>query len=104
MRKVIMTVIQMVIFIAAWYLITNRIEANTYFGSVSYNVDAIAENIRWILLGAAGLSVLNIWFWWPRTRKVINTPSATPITPIAAEGANTKSAEAEKDPVVPKMD
>ena len=103
MRKVIMTVIQMVIFIAAWYLIANRIEANTYFGSVSYNVDVIAENIRWILLGAAGLSVLNIWFWWP-SRKVVNTPAQTSTKEV------TKSVEAEevkteeKDPVVPKMD
>ena len=102
MRKVIMTVIQMVIFIAAWYLIANRIEANTYFGSVSYNVDVIAENTQWILLGTMVLSVVNIWFWWP-SRKVVNTQSET-----AKEV--TKSAEAEevkteeKDPVVPKMD
>ena len=92
----------MVIFIAAWYLIANRIEANTYFGSVSYNVDVIAENTQWILLGIMVLSVVNIWFWWP-SRKVVNTPaqtSAKEVTKSVAEEVKAK----EEDPMVPKMD
>ena len=95
MRKVIMTVIQMVIFIAAWYLIANRIEANTYFGSVSYNVDVIAENIRWIMLGAACLSIFNIWVWWPKV-KVIHT------TPIA-ENTKNEAKEIDRDPKTPDL-
>ena len=59
--KITAIVVQALILVAAWYLIANRIEANTYFGSVSYNVDVIAENIRWIMLGAACLSIFNIW-------------------------------------------
>lgn len=102
MRKIIAIVIQVLILVAAWYLIANRIEANTYFGSVSYNVDVIAENTQWILLGAAGLSVLNIWFWWP-SRKVVNTQSETAKEVTKSAEAEEVKAE-EKDPVVPKMD
>ena len=101
--KITAIVVQALILVAAWYLIANRIEANTYFGSVSYNVDVIAENIRWIMLGVACLSIFNIWVWWP-SRKAVNTPAQTSTKEV------TKSVEAEevkteeKDPVVPKMD
>lgn len=98
--KITAIVVQALILVAAWYLIANRIEANTYFGSVSYNVDVIAENIRWIMLGAACLSIFNIWVWWPKARKVVNTSSekAQEVT-----NAETDKAKAE-DPIVPKMD
>ena len=98
--KITAIVVQALILVAAWYLIANRIEANTYFGSVSYNVDVIAENIRWIMLGAACLSIFNIWVWWPKARKVVNTSSEK-----AQEVTNAETDKAkDQDPVVPKMD
>ena len=99
--KITAIVVQALILVAAWYLIANRIEANTYFGSVSYNVDVIAENIRWIMLGAAVLSVLNLWVWWPKAQ--VTSTSEAPT----AEGTKSAAVSTEvkdKDPVVPKMD
>jgi len=96
--KIIAIVVQALIFIIAWLAISNQIMDNTYFGLiVSY--DVMAENIRWIMLGTAILSVLNIWLLCPKKVKVAKEASLT-------EG--TKSAKAEEvkaeDPVVPKMD
>ena len=98
MKKTIAIIIQVLIFTAAVFVMANTIEDNTYFGSVSYNVDVIAENIRWIMLTAGILSVVNIWFWWPKKVKVANTLSETK----ESEGTSVKTEE--KDPVVPKMD
>ncbi len=99
--KITAIVVQALILVAAWYLIANRIEANTYFGSVSYNVDVIAENIRWIMLGAACLSIINLWVWWPKS----------PTHKTVGDNANTKSAESaeadkaiDRDPKTPTLD
>lgn len=97
MKKTIAIIIQVLIFVGAWYFISDQITNNTYVFGLIGSYDAIAENIKWILLSAAVLSVLNIWVWWP-SRKVINTSE----TVKTAE--DTKSAEAKTDPVVPKMD
>ena len=98
--------VQVSIFIVAWFILTpDTLEDNTHVFGLIGEVEIIRGNSIWVMIGAGVLSVLNIWFWWPKTQ-VISTPSE-PIT----EG--TKSAEAEEvkteeakaaDPVVPKMD
>ena len=99
--------IQVLIFIVAWFILTpDTLEDNTYLFGLIGEVEIIRGNSIWVMIGAGVLSVLNIWFWWPKTQ-VTSTPSEAPT----AEG--TKSAEAEEvkteeakaaDPVVPKMD
>lgn len=97
MKKAI--VAQILILVAAWYFMTPDIlKDNTWVFGLIGSVETVKGNTDWILLGAACLSVLNIWVWWPRTQKVINTSE----TVKTAE--DTKSAEAKTDPVVPKMD
>lgn len=104
MKKTIM--VQIIIFVAAYFTMTPDVmEDNTHLFGLIGSYDIIHGNSIWVMIGAGVLSVLNIWFWWPKTQ-VTSTPSE-PIT----EG--TKSAEAEEvkteeakaaDPVVPKMD
>lgn len=99
MKKAI--VMQALILIAAWFVMTpDVIVDNTYvFGLFgSYNI--IPGNSILVMSGAAVLSVLNIWFWWPKTKKVKVTN--TPETVKESEGA--KSEAKAVDPVVPKMD
>ena len=92
MKKAIAIVIQILIFTGTWFITTNQIENNTWIFGFG-DIETFKENIRWILLGAAGLSVLNIWLWWPKSTKTVET--------VAVEA---KAEEAKKDPVVPKMD
>lgn len=106
MRKISAIILQMVIFIAAWFIMTpDQLTDNTHLFGLIGSYDLVRGNTVWVLLGAAILSIINLWVWWPKTQ-VISTLSE-PIT----EG--TKSAEAEEvkteeakaaDPVVPKMD
>lgn len=102
MKKTI--VIQVLIFIATWFIMTpDQLVDNTYVFGLFGSHDVVAGNSIWVLLGAAVLSVINIWVWWP-SRKVVNTPAQTSAKEV------TKSVEAEevkteeKDPIVPKMD
>lgn len=94
MKKTIAIIIQVLIFVGAWYFISDQITNNTYVFGLIGSYDAIAENIKWILLSAAVLSVLNILIWWPKV-KVTNTSN---------EAESTKSEAKAADPVVPKMD
>ena len=98
MRKAMTIITQVLIFTVAWFILTpDTLEDNTYVFGLIGNVEVIKGNADWVLLGAAILSALNIYFWWP---KGVDTPSEKPVS---AEG--TKSAKVEeKDPVVPKMD
>ena len=90
---------EMLIFIGAYFAMTpDTLEDNTWVFGLIGSYDLVRGNSIWVLAGAAVLSVLNIWVWWPRTQKVINTSE----TVKTAE--DTKSAEAKTDPVVPKMD
>ena len=93
MRKAIAIVIQIIILTAAVFTITNIIEDNTYFGLIYGD---ITESIRWVMLGAMVLSVVNILIWWP-PRKVTSTPNEAQVTSVKAE-------EAKADPIIPKMD
>ena len=96
MRKTIAIIIQVLIFTGTWFVTTNQIENNTWIFGFG-DIETFKENIRWILLGAAGLSVLNILVWWPKAAKQ---------TVAAAEGVNTKSAEAkeiDRDPKTPDL-
>ena len=98
MRKTIAIIIQVLIFTGTWFVTTNQIENNTWIFGFG-DIETFKENIRWILLGAAVLSALNIWIWWPKTKevKVTNTSSEK-------ESEGTKSEAKVVDPVVPKMD
>ena len=98
MKKTIVVIIQLLIFIAAWALVTpDTLEDNTHLFGLIGDIEVIKGNTDWVLLGAAILSALNIWVWWPKTQVI------TPSESSPAEG--TKSAKVEeKDPVVPKMD
>ena len=97
MKKTI--VFQVLIFITAWALMTpDTIEDNTYMFGLIGDVEVIKGNTIWVMLAAMVLSIINIWFWWPKS----------PIHKTVEVGADTKSAETDKakdqDPVVPKMD
>lgn len=99
MKKAI--VIQVLILVAAWYFMTpDQLVDNTWIFGLIGSVETVKGNADWILLGAAGLSVLNIWLWWPKTKKVKVTN--TPETVKESEGA--KSEAKAVDPIVPKMD
>lgn len=92
MKKAI--AIQAIIFIIAYFTMTPDIlEDNTHVFGLFGSYDVIPGNTVWVLAGAAVLSVLNIWLWWPKSTKTVET---------VAVGA--KAEEAKKDPVVPKMD
>lgn len=97
MKKTIM--VQMIIFVAAYFVMTpDTLEDNTHLFGLFGDVEVIKGNSIWVLAGAAILSVINIWVWWPKKVKVTNTSN---------EAESTKSAEAkaiDQDPVVPKMD
>ena len=99
MRKTIAIIIQIIILTAAYFTMTPDIlKDNTWVFGLIGDVEVVKGNTDWIMLTAGILSVFNIWVWWPRTQKVINTSE----TVKTAE--DTKSAEAKTDPVVPKMD
>ena len=87
--------VQVLIFTGAWFVMTpDQLVDNTYIFGLIGSYEIVKGNADWVLLGAAVLSVLNILVWWPKAAKQT----------VAAAEANTKSVEAEKDPVVPKMD
>lgn len=94
MRKISVIILQMVIFITAWALMTpDQLVDNTYVFGLIGNVEVIPGNSIWVLLGAAILSTLNIWLWWPKSTKTVK------------ESKGDKNAEAKaEDPVIPKMD
>lgn len=95
MKKAI--VFQVAIFIAAYFVMTPDVmEDNTHVFGLFGSYDIIHGNSIWVLAGAAILSIINLWVWWPKKVKVANTPETT---------KDTKSAEVKaEDPVVPKMD
>lgn len=98
MRKISAIIIQMVIFITTYFIMTPDVmEDNTHLFGLIGDIEVIRGNSIWVLLGAAILSALNILIWWPK-------PSAHKTV---GDNAGTKSAEAkeiDQDPVVPKMD
>jgi hypothetical protein len=95
MRKISAIILQMVIFIAAWFILTpDQLVDNTYVFGLFGSHDVVAGNAHWVLLGAAVLSIINILIWWPKSTKTVET--------VAVEA---KAEEAkDKDPIVPKMD
>lgn len=99
MRKVMMIMVQVLIFVGAWATMTpDQVVDNTHIFGLIGSYDTVPGNTVWVLLGAAILSIINILIWWPRQIKVTNTSN---------EAESTKSAEAkaiDQDPVVPKMD
>ena len=99
MKKAIAIVIQILIFVGAWALVTpDTLVDNTYVFGLIGSYDLVRGNAHWVLLGAAVASVLNILIWWPKS----------PTHKTVGDNADTKSAETDeakaKDPVVPKMD
>ena len=88
---------QMLIFIAAWFImIPDTIEDNTYLFGLIGSYDLVRGNAHWVLLGAAVLSALNIWVWWPKSTKTVET--------VAVEAKAEEAKAKDQDPVVPKMD
>ena len=100
MKKAI--AIQLLIFIGAYFSMTPDIlEDNTHVFGLFGNYDLVHGNAHWVLLGAAILSVLNIWVWWPKAQVTSTNEAPT------AEGTKSAAVSTEvkdKDPVVPKMD
>ena len=98
MKKTIVVITQVLIFIAAWALESpDTLVDNTYVFGLIGSYDLVRGNAHWVLLGAAVASVLNILIWWPKAAKQ---------TVAAAEGVNTKSAEAkeiDRDPKTPDL-
>jgi hypothetical protein len=95
MKKAIMIITQVIIFIAAYFTMTPDVmEDNTYMFGLIGDVEVVKGNGIWVMSIAALLSVLNILIWWPKSTKTVET--------VAVEA---KAEEAkDKDPVVPKMD
>ena len=97
MKKAIMIITQVIIFIAAYFTMTpDTLEDNTHLFGLIGDIEVIKGNTDWVMLGAMVLSVINIIVWWPKV-KVIHT------TPIA-ENTKNEAKEIDQDPVVPKMD
>ena len=97
MRKAMTIITQVLIFTVAWFVMTpDQLIDNTHLFGLFGDVEITKGNTVWVLAGAAILSVLNIWFWWPK-EAVANT--------IKVEGTSAEAkAEETKDPIVPKMD
>ena len=98
MKKAI--IVQALIFIIAYFVMTpDVLKDNTYVFGLIGSYDVVAGNTRWVMLGAMVLSVLNIWFWWPKeVKKNVTSNEAR----IVAEDIKSEAKAA--DPVVPKMD
>ena len=95
MKKAI--VIQAIIFIIAYFTMTPDIlEDNTHLFGLFGDVEVIKGNSIWVLAGAAILSVINIWLWWPKSTKTVET--------VAVEAKAEEAKAKDQDPVVPKMD
>lgn len=99
MKKISAIILQMVIFVGAWFAMTpDQVVDNTYVFGLFGSYDIIPGNTRWVLLGAMFLSVINIWLWWPKKVKVVNTPETT------KEDAKTEEAKAiDRDPKTPDL-
>ena len=96
MKKAIM--VQVIIFVVAWFvMIPDTLEDNTHLFGLFGDVEVIKGNSIWVMIGAGVLSVLNIWFWWPK-EAVAN------IIKVEGTSAEAKAEETKKDPIVPKMD
>jgi len=100
MKKAIIS--QVVIFIAAYIALTpDQIADNTHLFGLIGDTEIVRGNSIWVMLAAMVLSIINIWFWWPKTPVAsISETSAKGIKSAKAEEAKAE----EKDPVVPKMD
>ena len=76
MKKTIAIVIQVLIFVGAYFVMTpDQLVDNTYVFGLIGSYDLVRGNAHWVLLGAAVLSVLNILIWWPKspTHKTVST-------------------------------
>ena len=88
MKKVMMIIVQVLIFTGAWFVMTpDQVVDNTYVFGLIGSYDLVRGNTHWVLIGAALLSIINILVWWP-------TKTVTVV----------KTEEVKADPVVPKMD
>ena len=104
MKKAIM--VQVIIFVVAWFVMTpDTLEDNTHLFGLFGDVEVIKGNSIWVLTGAAILSIINLWVWWPKS------PTRQSVEVAAAKSAETVEAKAEEaakaadpDPIVPKMD
>jgi membrane protein implicated in regulation of membrane protease activity len=97
MKKTI--IIQLLIFISAYFSMTpDTLEDNTHVFGLFGSYDVIPGNSIWVLLGAAILSTLNIWLWWPKSTKTVKESKGDKNAEAKAEEAK------DKDPIVPKMD
>lgn len=98
MKKAV--ILQVVIFIIAWALMTpDQVVDNTHIFGLIGSYDTVPGNTVWVLLGAAILSIINLWVWWPKS------PTRQSVEVAAAKSAETEEAKAkDQDPVVPKMD
>ena len=97
MRKAMTIITQVLIFTVAWFVMTpDQLVDNTYIFGLIGSYEIVKGNADWVLAGAAILSVINIWLWWPKS----------PTHKKVGDNADTKSAETDKaeDPIVPKMD
>ena len=100
MRKVMTIITQILIFTVAWFVMTPDVaQDNTYLFGLIGSYDIIPGNTQWVLLGAAILSIINLWVWWPRQVKVTNTSNEKP-----AEGIKSAEAkEIDRDPKTPDL-
>ena len=98
MKKAIM--VQVIIFVVAWFVMTpDTLEDNTHLFGLFGDVEVIKGNSIWVLTGAAILSIINLWVWWPKS------PTRQSVEVAAAKSAETVEAKAaDPDPIVPKMD
>ena len=97
MKKAI--VIQVAIFIGAWFaMIPDTIEDNTYLFGLIGSYDLVRGNAHWVLAGAAILSIINIWFWWPK----IKVTSTSETAKESKESAEAKKID--QDPKTPTLD
>ena len=96
MRKISAIILQMVIFIAAWFVMSpDQLVDNTYIFGLVGSVELVKGNADWVMMTAGILSVFNIWVWWPKV-KVIHT------TPIA-ENTKNEAKEIDRDPKTPDL-
>ena len=93
MKKAIAIVIQILIFVGAWFVMSpDTLEDNTHLFGLIGDIEVIKGNTDWVMMTAGILSVFNIWVWWPKVK----------ITNTVKESKGDKNAEAKEIDRVPK--
>ena len=98
MKKAIAIVIQILIFVGAWFVMSpDVIEDNTHLFGLIGDLNVTKGNTDWVMMTAGILSVFNIWVWWPKSTTLQTVAEAAKGT------LGTEAKETDRDPKTPDL-